>query len=74
MSKKQSILDILSDDNDIINENPTKENAYIEYIPEHCINCEINVICSVLPTILSLSNIGITLEVKKCQYHAPIKE
>ena len=41
-------------------------------LPELCKTCKNTIICSVLPTMLSIHRIGITLEVKSCQFRNQI--
>lgn len=45
----------------------------IPNIPKVCAGCSISVICSVLPTLLSIIRLGITLEVGSCQFQKSIK-
>ena len=46
----------------------TSDNEEI-LIPRKCAYCKCNVICSVLPTFIGISKIGIIIGVEECQYY-----
>lgn len=61
-------------DIDSLFSDPSDINEIDASLPEQCERCHNNVICSILPTILSLSKLGIQLEIKKCRYLNPINK
>lgn len=64
-----NILDSLnSTDREAIKETLDVDIDIAAHIPKKCGECKNSVICSVLPTILSISRIGIFLEVETCQF------
>jgi len=40
-------------------------------VPRKCAYCRSNVICTVLPTFIGLSKVGIVVGVEDCPYHIP---
>ena len=73
----KNILDALmadynSDDNDEegVQVSVMSENIIV---PKRCALCKIAIVCSVLPTFISLSKIGIFLSLDKCPFNSPIK-
>ncbi len=64
-----SIVDML-DRNNAVTEVETGDNEEI-MVPRKCAYCKNNVICSVLPTFIGISKIGIAVGVEECQYYIP---
>jgi len=48
------------------------EDAEIS-VPDKCIVCKNNVLCSLIPTFANMSRIGIVVTLKKCPYHVEVK-
>jgi hypothetical protein len=42
-------------------------------IPNRCALCKTAVVCSILPTFLSLSKIGVCISIDQCPYSVPLK-
>ena len=53
---------------------PNDNSEFEMTIPEKCDKCHNIAICSILPTLLSLSKIGIILEIKECYFLNPKKK
>ena len=64
-----SIVDML-DKHSAVTKAETFDNEEI-LIPRKCAYCKCNVICSVLPTFIGISKIGISVGVEECQYYVP---
>lgn len=64
-----SIVDML-DKTSSVTKAETSDNEEI-MIPRKCAYCKYNVICSVLPTFIGVSKIGIIVGVEECQYYMP---
>ena len=62
-----SILDDLGDDNIIHADSQDSEEIIV---PKLCAYCKNNTICSVLPTFVSMSKIGIIVGLEKCPFNA----
>jgi len=43
-------------------------------VPKRCILCKCSTVCSVLPTFISLSKIGIYISIEACPYSSPKKK
>jgi hypothetical protein len=41
-------------------------------VPDKCISCKNNVLCSLIPTFANMSSIGVVLNIKKCPYYSEI--
>jgi hypothetical protein len=64
-----NILDTLnSEDRVAIKDILDVDIETISHIPKKCGECKNSVICSILPTVISISRIGILLEVETCQF------
>ena len=63
----ESIVDRLNNDDDIIRAQSSDSEEII--VPKLCAFCKNNAICSVLPTLISLSKIGIMIGVEECPYN-----
>ena len=69
MDAIESIVDMLEksrgdDDSDKINDEEIM-------VPRRCAFCINSVICSVLPTLIGISRIGIIVGIEECRYHKP---
>jgi len=64
-----SIMDTLLDE-DLITEDSTEEII----IPKRCAVCKAATVCTVLPTFMGLSKLGIYIEINECPYSTVIKK
>jgi hypothetical protein len=67
-----SILDRLNDDADDDDGNvihAESQDSEEIIIPRLCAFCKTNTVCSVLPTFVSMSKIGIVIGLEKCPFH-----
>ena len=65
-----SILDRLEDGRTMIIDSDDSEEIIV---PKLCAFCKNNAICSVLPTLINLSRIGIMVGVDTCPFHSQKK-
>ena len=64
-----SIVDIL--EKNIDSTKSAKSDSEEIMVPRKCAYCLNNVICSVLPTFIGISRIGIFIGVDECKYYVP---
>ena len=71
MEPHDSIVDML-DKNSAAVRAENSEGEEIS-VPRKCSYCKCNVICSVLPTFIGISRIGIIVGVEECPFYIPAK-
>jgi hypothetical protein len=71
MDALDSIVDML--DKTILAKEDKSDTDEI-LVPRKCAFCKSNVICSVLPTFIGISRIGIVVGVEECQYYVPMPQ
>lgn len=67
-----SILDTLTGLGSAALDTENIEEADIA-IPEMCIMCKNNIVCSLISTFANMSRIGIIICIKKCPFHIELK-
>lgn len=74
MAKPTNVLDnlFLDDESDVTFSNESLISDEI-IIPFRCSKCKTAIVCSVLPTFISLSKIKILASIEQCPYSQPIK-
>lgn len=74
MAKTVNVLDNLfsDDDGDVTFSNESLLSDEI-VIPFRCSKCKTAIVCSVLPTFISLSKIKVLASIEQCPYSQPLK-
>ena len=70
MDTINSIVDMLDKNMGLTHEIQDNDTEEI-LVPRKCAYCKSNVICSVLPTLIGISRIGIITGVEECKYYMP---
>lgn len=65
-----SILDKLDDEEKKVIRATSEDQEEI-LVPRKCAFCKTNVVCSVLPTLIGLTKVGIVVGVEECPYFGP---
>jgi hypothetical protein len=71
MTESDSIVDML--DRNITSAKAETSDGEEIFVPRKCAYCKSNVICSVLPTFIGISKIGILIGVEECPFYIPGK-
>jgi len=71
MTENDSIVDML--DKTITSTKAETSEGEEIFVPRKCAYCKSNVICSVLPTFIGISKVGILIGVEECPFYIPGK-
>lgn len=71
METTDSIVDMLDKNMSTTRIDSSTEEEIL--VPRKCAFCKNNVICSVLPTFIGISKVGIIVGIEECPYYTPNK-